>query len=138
MGVLRKHRPQQEELAGQLGVEPPAIVFPRREWTGWSHPNTVMHAVERLAKRAGCPSVTLRSLRHFHASVLLDVRPNYAVAAERLGHSSPKNHHGYLRPRPRGMATGSGGCLCECHAASSLKNAGQIHNNGYSFTALDP
>ena len=78
------------ELAGQLGVEPPAIVFPRREWTGWSHPNTVMRAVERLAKRAGCPSVTLRSLRHFHASVLLDVRPNYAVAAERLGHSSPK------------------------------------------------
>ena len=90
VGVLRKHRAQQEELAGQLGVEPPAIVFPRREWTGWSHPNTVMHAVERLAKRAGCPSVTLRSLRHFHASVLLDVRPNYAVAAERLGHSSPK------------------------------------------------
>ena len=90
VGVLRKHRAQQEELAGQLGVEPPAIVFPRREWTGWSHPNTVMHAVQRLAKRAGCPSVTLRSLRHFHASVLLDVRPNYAVAAERLGHSSPK------------------------------------------------
>ena len=49
-----------------------------------------MHAVEGLAKRAVCPSVTLRSLRHFHASVLLDVRPNYAVAAERLGHSNPK------------------------------------------------
>ncbi len=90
VGVLRKHRTMQKELAGQLGVDPPGIVFPRSDWTGWAHPNTVMHAVKRLAKRAGHPSVTSRSLRHFHASVLLDVRPNYAVAAERLGHSSPK------------------------------------------------
>ena len=134
VGVLRKHRAQQEELAGQLGVEPPAIVFPRREWTGWSHPNTVMHAVQRLAKRAGCPSVTLRSLRHFHASVLLDVRPNYARGGRTSWPFKSQNHHGYLRPRPRGMATGSGGCLCECHAASSLKNAGQMLDK---FTTTD-
>ena len=89
VGVLRKHRTTQEALARELGVEPPGIVFPRQDWTGWSHPNTVMHAVRRLAKRAGLPTVTLRSLRHFHASVLLRAQPNVAVAAERLGHSSP-------------------------------------------------
>ena len=90
VAILRKHRAKQEEVAGQLGVAPPDVAFPRSGWAGWSHPNTVMHAVKALAKRAGCPDITLRSLRHFHASVLLDVRPNYAVAADRLGHSSPK------------------------------------------------
>lgn len=89
VGVLSKHRATQEELARELGVEPPGIVFPRQDWTGWSHPNTVMHAVRSFVIRAGFPAVTLRSLRHFHASVLLRAQPNVAAAAERLGHSSP-------------------------------------------------
>ena len=38
--------------------------------------------------RANCPEVTLHSLRHFHATMLLRSGLNPAVVAERLGHSS--------------------------------------------------
>ena len=87
--VLRQHRTRQLELAQQLGVAPPAIVFPRQDLQGWCHPNTLSHAVESLAKKAGCPQITLRSLRHFHATVVLhENKENPVVASQRLGHSS--------------------------------------------------
>ena len=88
--VLRKHRANQQEIGRKLGTKPPSIVFPRGATDDWQHPNTVMHAFKRFAKRAGCPNATLRSLRHFHASVALQARMSLAVVSERLGHSSPK------------------------------------------------
>ena len=89
VAVLRQHRSRQLELARQLGVHPPEMVFPRHNLQEWCHPNTLSHAVQSLAKKAGCPRITLRSLRHFHATVVLQQnRDNPVVASQRLGHSS--------------------------------------------------
>ena len=88
VGVLRQHRSRQLELALQLGVDPPQMIFPRQNLQEWCHPNTLSHAVQSLAKKAGCPQITLRGLRHFHASVVLhDNKDNPVVASRRLGHS---------------------------------------------------
>ena len=89
VAVLRRHRARQLELTRQLGVDPPAMVFPRRDLQGWCHPNTLSHAVQSLAKKSGCSQITLRSLRHFHATVVLHTNEeNPVVASQRLGHSS--------------------------------------------------
>ena len=88
--VLKKHRANQEEIARKLETQAPSVVFPRWDSDEWQHPNTVMHAARRLAKRAECPDATLRSLRHFHASVALQANLSPVVVSERLGHSSPK------------------------------------------------
>ena len=88
VAVLREHRARQLELAQQLGVNPPDMVFPRRDLQGWCHPNTLAHAMQSLAKKAGYPEVTMRSLRHFHATITLQNRENPVVVSQRLGHSS--------------------------------------------------
>ena len=85
--ILRNHRRKQEEVARTLMVPPTKIVFPRNGLEGWCHPNTLMHALGRLAKRAGCPRVTTRSLRHFHATVSLQATKDFVVVSKRLGHS---------------------------------------------------
>lgn len=86
--VLREHQERQLELARQLSVNPPEKVFPRRDLQGWCHPNTLARALKTLAKQAGCPEITFRSLRHFHATVTLQTRANPVVVSQRLGHSS--------------------------------------------------
>ena len=86
--LLRKHRAGQMELANALGIEPTGIVFPKRGLTDWCRPTVMGRVASTWAKRAGCPEVTLHTLRHFHASVLLQSGLNPAVVAERLGHSS--------------------------------------------------
>ena len=88
VALLREHRQRQLELAGQLGVSPRAMVFPRQDLQDWCHPNTLSHALNTLAKKAGCPEVTLRSLRHFHASLALQSGQNPVVVSKRLGHSN--------------------------------------------------
>lgn len=88
VAVLRQHRSRQLELARHLDVDPPDMVFPRQNLQEWCHPNTLSHAVQSLAKKSGCPQITLRSLRHFHATVLLQQnKDNPVVASQRLGHS---------------------------------------------------
>ena len=88
--VLRTHRDHQRALAARLGISTSAKLFPRNDQVGWTHPNTVRYALRTLGKRAGCPSITLRSLRHFHASVALQAGQNPVVVSKRIGHSSPK------------------------------------------------
>ena len=85
--VRRDHRRRQEEIAKALRVPSPQIVFPRNGLEGWCHPNTLTHALKELTKRAGCPGVTVRSLRHFHATVSLRANQNVVVVSKRLGHS---------------------------------------------------
>ena len=63
------------------------IVFPD-EYGGWLQPMQLSRTVASMARSAGCPGVTLRSLRHFHASVLLQACQNVVVLSKRLGHSS--------------------------------------------------
>ena len=85
--MLRDHRKRQEKDAQALRMPPPSIVFPRNGLGGWCHPNTLSNTLERLAKKAGCPEVTARSLRHFHATVSLQANQNVVVVSKRLGHS---------------------------------------------------
>ena len=86
MAVLRDHRRRQVESARLLGEEPSETVFPREASDEWCHPNTLGHTVVRMGKKAGCPQVTLRSLRHFHATVALQAGKNLPVVSKRLGH----------------------------------------------------
>ena len=85
--ILRDHRKRQEKDAQALRMPPPSVVFPRNGLEGWCHPNTLSNTLERLAKKAGCPEVTARSLRHFHATVSLQASQNVVVVSKRLGHS---------------------------------------------------
>ena len=87
VALFRNHRKRQLEFAEQLGVNPPEMVFPRRDLLGWCHPNTLANFVISLAKKAGCPGITLRSLRHFYASVALQSDQNPVVVSKRIGHS---------------------------------------------------
>ena len=75
------------ELTGALRLPPPDLVFPGNGLEGWCHPNTLSHALTRLAEQAECPRITVRSLRHFHATLSLRANQNVVVVSKRLGHS---------------------------------------------------
>ena len=102
VSVLRHHRKRQQELAAELGVDPPEMVFPRRDLTDWCCPNTLAHFVSVMAKKAGCNWVTLRSLRHFHASMALQrLGQNPVVVSKRMGHANVSitlNIYGHALP----------------------------------------
>lgn len=51
-------------------------------------PNTVTHAFGKMARRAGMKGITLHSLRHSHASVMLQEGVSSRTVADRLGHSN--------------------------------------------------
>ncbi len=87
VALLREHRNHQRELAEELGVDPPEMVFPRRDLQNWCHPNTLVHFLSGLAEKAECPGITIRSLRHFHASVALQSEKNPVVVSKRIGHA---------------------------------------------------
>ena len=88
VALLREHRSRQRELAEHLGVDPPEMVFPRRDLQNWCHPNTLVHFLSGLAEKAECPGITIRSLRHFHASVALQSEKNPVVVSKRIGHAN--------------------------------------------------
>jgi integrase len=51
-------------------------------------PNTVTHAFGKIARKAGTKGITLHSLRHSHASVMLQEGVSSRTVADRLGHSN--------------------------------------------------
>lgn len=51
-------------------------------------PNTVTHAFAKIARRAGLEGIHFHSLRHSHASIMLQEGVSSKVVAERLGHST--------------------------------------------------
>ena len=88
--ILMEHRNRQIKMAAKLGIQPPEKLFPRADQSGWTHPNTVRYAITALSKDIGCPDITIRSLRHFHATVALNATKDVVVVSKRIGHSSPK------------------------------------------------
>ena len=48
----------------------------------------VTRAVQALGRRVGQTNLTIRSLRHFHASVSLQQGTNIVVVSKRLGHAN--------------------------------------------------
>jgi integrase len=53
-------------------------------------PGAVSRAWIRAMESIGMPSVTLHSLRHTHASTLLNAGVDIITVSRRLGHSSPR------------------------------------------------
>ena len=54
----------------------------------WPNPMSLTRAVKYLGSRVGHESMTVRSLRHFHASVTLQSGQNIVVVSKRLGHAN--------------------------------------------------
>ena len=50
-------------------------------------PMVLLRALQEAAKEAGCPGLTIRDLRHFHASVSQASGGDIASLSKRLGHS---------------------------------------------------
>ena len=98
---LRAHwREQQEQRLGQgLGKAPAsAPVFAAADGRYLS-PNMVSKAWPVAVAAAGMPAITLHSLRHVHASMLIASGLDILTISRRLGHSSPTitlNVYGHL------------------------------------------
>ena len=87
--VLRRHQKRQDEIKGAMGeaYEDRGAVF-AGALGEWINPGQLARAVQSLGKKVGYPGMTVRSLRHFHASVALQSRQNIVVVSKRLGHSN--------------------------------------------------
>jgi integrase len=77
LSVLREW---QQEASGEM-------MFPTRNGTLRS-PHNINEAWVRLLVRAGLPHVKFHSLRHLHATLLLEAGVSPKVVSERLGHTS--------------------------------------------------
>jgi integrase len=88
---LRQHwREQQEQRLGMgLGKAPAdSPVLATLEGT-YQSPNALSKAWPRIMTGIGMPAVTLHSLRHTHASMLIASSVDILTISRRLGHSSP-------------------------------------------------
>ena len=87
--ILRQHRDEQNAAHSLLGktLTDEDYVFSHPDGTPLD-PSTVSHTFSRLLRQAGLPSMPLHSLRHTHATFLLQAGVHPRVAMERLGHSS--------------------------------------------------
>ena len=87
--MLRRHRERQNDLKAQLGA---IYQDDGREFCNgfgdWLDQARITLAVKKLGERVGCPEITSRSLRHFHASVALQQGTNIVVVSKRLGHAN--------------------------------------------------
>lgn len=87
--VLREHRVRQGRVRETMreAYDDRGRVFagPYGEWV---HPARLYSTVKRYGRRAGREGMSVRSLRHFHASVALQAGQNIVVVSKRLGHSS--------------------------------------------------
>jgi len=98
---LRQHwREQQEQRLGMgLGKAPDsAPVFATADG-GHVSPNAITKAWPVAMAAIGMPAVTLHSLRHTHASMLINAGLDILTISRRLGHSSPTitlNVYGHL------------------------------------------
>ena len=86
--VLEEHRQRQEQMRERMGE-----MFQDRGWVFADElgdpisPKRLYDTVKRYGERAGHPGTTVRSLRHFHASLMLQGGENPVVVSKRLGHS---------------------------------------------------
>jgi integrase len=89
---LRQHWREQQEQRLALGLgraADDAPVFATHDGKYMS-PDGVSHAWERQMESIGMSDVTLHSLRHTHASVLIKSGVDIVTVSRRLGHGSPK------------------------------------------------
>ena len=89
IGVLAKHLEQQQTVKDLMceAYEDHGRVFAGASGE-WINPDQLSKAVKSLGERVGHPSMTVRSLRHFHASVSLQSGQSVVIVSKRLGHAS--------------------------------------------------
>ena len=86
--VLEEHQQRQEQMRERMGE-----MFQDRGWVFADElgdpisPKRLYDTVKRYGQRAGHPETTVRSLRHFHASLMLQGGENPVIVSKRLGHS---------------------------------------------------
>ena len=87
--VLKEHRQRQDQAKERMGgvYHDLGRVF-ADEFGDWISPKRLYDTVKRYGRRAGNPALTVRSLRHFHASIMLQSGQNIVVVSKRLGHST--------------------------------------------------
>jgi len=87
--ALRAYRDTVEADLDQMGhsISGDRLVFSQINGTPLL-PNTVTHAFAKIAHRAGLEGITFHSLRHTHASIMLQQGVSSKTVAERLGHST--------------------------------------------------
>ena len=87
--ALRSYREMVEADLAQLGstLAGDRLVFSQVDGSPLL-PNTVTHAFAKIVRKAGIEGITLHSLRHTHASILLQQGVSSKTVAERLGHST--------------------------------------------------
>jgi len=91
VNVLRDYRKAQLELRMKLGtgkLHDNDLLFANIDGAPLS-PNAVSAAWSDYAKQIGIPEVTFHSLRHTHASQLIDQSVDIVTISNRLGHAKP-------------------------------------------------
>lgn len=88
LAVQRARQDAQRERAGGAWQEH-GLVFTGEIGKPLYH-STIQHALKRECARLGLPAVTPHSLRHLHASLLIDSGVPITAVAARLGHASPQ------------------------------------------------
>jgi integrase len=89
--VLRQYRKEQLVLRMKLGIgklQDGDLLFATINGAPLS-PNAVSAAWSDYATRIGLPEVTFHSLRHTHASQLIDQSVDIVTISKRLGHAKP-------------------------------------------------
>ena len=86
--VLREHRERQSEMREEMGEQ-----FQDGGWVFTDElgdpisPKRLYDTVKQYGRRVGEPRMTVKNLRHFHATLMLGNRENPVVVSKRLGHS---------------------------------------------------
>lgn len=86
--ALRAHREGIEALAVDLGgkLTPDMPVFMRMDGSPML-PDTVSHSFMKIARKAGLSGIHFHSLRHSHATLMLQADVHPLIVSRRLGHS---------------------------------------------------
>jgi integrase len=91
MPVLARHRERQNEFRRQFGADYRSdldLIIANPDGTPLK-PDSVSGTVSRLCRMLGLPKgASLHTIRHSHASLLLEKGVDLATVSERLGHSS--------------------------------------------------
>lgn len=109
VAILRQHRRRQNEERLALGLgaaQGKDLVFADAKGDPLS-PDTMSRDFWRLRKTLGLPKISLKGMRHTHASVCLAARVDPVTTSRRLGHSRPSTTmdiYGHLFGNPDAAA----------------------------------
>ena len=89
LGILRQVRREQASTAATLGL---SVTGDTPVWTnvrlGYASPDGWTKQFKKVARAAGHPELTLHSLRHAHATALVELGTHPRTIQQRLGHAS--------------------------------------------------